>query len=187
MAKFPSSSFTALVLTLASGVLGYAQSSSGTVRGSVLDPSGAAIAGASVEISNPVSHYQQTAKSNAQGTFQFANLPYNNYHLAVNAPGFQSTQQDVDVRSAAVAYGHKDYVASRRRNHQRDGGKLRGFGGDRFHDAHGRGSQPVRQVAARKQLVFLEFSGHAGVARSFGRFQWPLPRPGRSRVQLVFD
>jgi len=78
----------------------YAQSSSGTIRGSVLDPSGAAIANAIVEIQNPVSHYSRSAQTDGQGNFQFANIPYNPYHLTVTAVGFQTGTQDVDVRSA---------------------------------------------------------------------------------------
>ena len=37
-----------------------AQATSGSVRGAVVDPSGAAVAGATIEIQNPVSHYDQT-------------------------------------------------------------------------------------------------------------------------------
>ncbi len=90
------------LLFVASPVATYAQSSggnAGTVRGSVLDPSGAAIAGATVQIENPVSHYNQTAKTDTQGNFAFVNIPYNNYHVLVNASSFQNTGQDVDVRS----------------------------------------------------------------------------------------
>jgi hypothetical protein len=82
---------------------GFAQSSSGTsgtIRGLVLDPSGAAIGGAAVEIHNPVSHYERTTRADAQGRFTFDNIPFNNYHLSATAPGFQSGSQDVDVRSA---------------------------------------------------------------------------------------
>ncbi len=82
-----------------SQVLSYAQSNSGTVRGSVVDPSGAAIAGATVEIHNPVSHYDQSTKTSHQGTFEFDNIPFNNYHMVVTASGFQAGTQDVDVRS----------------------------------------------------------------------------------------
>ena len=91
-----------VVLAGSGGVLSYGQSSSGAIRGSVLDPSGAAIGGATVEIANPVSHYQQSVKTNAQGAFQFANIPYNNYHLTATASGFQSASQDIDVRSAVA-------------------------------------------------------------------------------------
>ncbi len=76
-----------------------AQSLAGIIRGSVVDPSGAVIPGASVQIQNPVSGYSRTTEADAQGNFQFANIPFNNYHLTANAPGFQTTERDVDVRS----------------------------------------------------------------------------------------
>ncbi len=72
---------------------------SGTIRGSVLDPTGKAIPKATVQIQNPVSHYTQTTQTDDQGNFQFANIPYNPYHTSAVAAGFQSTEQDVDVRS----------------------------------------------------------------------------------------
>src|SRR5580700_5690424 len=88
-----------VVLAFFCSTLSYAQSGSGTIKGTVLDQSGAAIGGATVAIVNPVSHYQQSAKSDAQGAFEFDNVPYNNYHMTANAAGMQSTEQDVDVRS----------------------------------------------------------------------------------------
>ena len=99
--KLSSAFPTSLVLCVCAGTgtLLHGQSSSGTVRGNVLDPSGAAIAGASVEIQNPVSHYQQTLKTDGQGNFVFNNVPYNNYHATAVAAGFQGSEQDVDVRS----------------------------------------------------------------------------------------
>jgi hypothetical protein len=90
------------VLSVASPVATYAQSSSanaGTVRGSVLDPSGAAIMGAIVEIQNPVSHYDQSVQTDAQGNFEFDNVPFNNYHLTATAKGFQGGEEDINVRS----------------------------------------------------------------------------------------
>src|ERR1017187_8088782 len=89
------------VSLLCSGILSFGQSlsSSGTVRGSVLDPSGAAVAGATVQIQNPVSHFTRKLVTDNQGKFEFDNIPYNNYHLSTVAPGFQSAEQDADVRS----------------------------------------------------------------------------------------
>ena len=55
----------------------------------MLDPSGAAITGASVEIENPVSHYTQATKTDSQGNFALNNVPFNNYHVSANASGFQ--------------------------------------------------------------------------------------------------
>ncbi len=80
----------------------YAQSTSanaGTIRGSVLDPSGSAIPGATVEIQNPVSHYDKSVQTNAQGIFELDNIPYNSYHLSATASGFQGAEQDANVRS----------------------------------------------------------------------------------------
>lgn len=73
---------------------------SGTVHGSVLDPSGAVVKNATVEIQNPVSEYTRTTQTDAQGNFEFDNVPFNNYHLTTTASGFQSNGQDIDVRSA---------------------------------------------------------------------------------------
>lgn len=78
---------------------GHSLSNSGTVRGSVLDPSGAAIVGAAVQIQNPVSHFVRTMVTDGQGKFEFDNIPYNNYHASAVAQGFQSFEQDLDVRS----------------------------------------------------------------------------------------
>jgi hypothetical protein len=78
---------------------GQSLSNSGTVRGSVLDPSGAAIVGAAVQIQNPVSHFVRTMVTDGQGKFEFDNIPYNNYHASAVAQGFQSFEQDLDVRS----------------------------------------------------------------------------------------
>ncbi|MGD1093255.1 MAG: TonB-dependent receptor, partial [Bryobacteraceae bacterium] len=99
MIKLGSSTLARLMLALSCGVLSYAQSGSGTIRGTVLDPSGAAVRNVTVTIQNPVSHYQQSVNSDAQGAFEFDNVPFNNYHLTATAAGFSNAQQDVDVRS----------------------------------------------------------------------------------------
>ena len=112
-----------VILAFSGGVLSYGQSASGAIRGTVLDPSGSAIAGATVEISNPVSHYQQSVKTSAQGAFQFANIPYNNYHLTANASGFQERRAG---RGCAVGCGGRchAHAAGRCFDHQRNGGKF---------------------------------------------------------------
>ncbi|MBZ5582392.1 MAG: carboxypeptidase regulatory-like domain-containing protein [Acidobacteriia bacterium] len=70
----------------------------GTIEGTVLDPSGAAVAGAQVTISNPVSGYKQAVTSAAEGAFRLVNIPPNPYHLEVTAPGFSAFFQDVAIR-----------------------------------------------------------------------------------------
>jgi hypothetical protein len=83
------------------GLAGFAQNF-GTVHGSVTDPTGAVIAGATVDIQNPVSHFSRQTKTDTSGNFEFSNIPYNNYHVTASARGFSSAAQDVDVRSTVV-------------------------------------------------------------------------------------
>ena len=70
------------------------------VAGTVLDPTGAIVPNATVEIHNPVSHFNRSTFSDAAGKFAFSNVPFNNYHISINAAGFTPYSQDVDVRSA---------------------------------------------------------------------------------------
>jgi hypothetical protein len=77
-----------------------AQSASGTIQGVVKDPSGAVVAGAKVEISNPVSGFHRETVTGNTGEFRFTNLPFNPYHLVVTAKSFAASSQDLDVRSA---------------------------------------------------------------------------------------
>ncbi len=79
---------------------GRAQSNSGSMDGVVKDQSGASVPGAKVEITYPVSGFHRETTTDADGAFRFTNVPFNPYHLVVTAAGFDSTSQDVDVRSA---------------------------------------------------------------------------------------
>lgn len=77
-----------------------AAGNSGTVSGTVTDPSGAIVAKAAVEMHNPVSGFDQSTVTDPSGNFSFTNVPFNPYHLTVIASGFGPYVQDVDVRSA---------------------------------------------------------------------------------------
>jgi Carboxypeptidase regulatory-like domain len=72
---------------------------SGNVKGTVLDPSGAAVPKAAVTIHNPVSGYERSTESDSAGQFSFSNVPFDSYHLTVTAAGFADFAQDVAVRS----------------------------------------------------------------------------------------
>ncbi|MGC2109761.1 MAG: TonB-dependent receptor [Candidatus Korobacteraceae bacterium] len=73
---------------------------SGSINGTVTDPSGAVIPGATVVISNPVSQFTRTTTTDPTGKFSFPNVPLNPYHMTVNLAGFAPYAQDVDMRSA---------------------------------------------------------------------------------------
>jgi Carboxypeptidase regulatory-like domain len=72
----------------------------GSIEGVVKDPSGAAIVGAMVEISYPVTGFHRAATTGSDGSFRFTNVPFNPYHLTVTAAGFEAYTQDIDVRSS---------------------------------------------------------------------------------------
>ena len=83
------------------GSFAYAQSggSSGSITGSILDPTGAVVPNATVEIHNPVSHFDRSTTTDKTGNFSLPNVPFNPYHLTVTAAGFVQTSRDVDIRS----------------------------------------------------------------------------------------
>ena len=70
-----------------------------TVMGTVVDPSGAVIPNATVEIRNPVSGFERITTTDNGGRFAMPNVPFNPYHLVARSQGFAAHTQDVDVRS----------------------------------------------------------------------------------------
>lgn len=77
--------------------------SSGTVQGTVLDPSGAVVPNAAVELSNPVTNFKVSTDTDVNGHFILRQIPFNQYHLSVTASGFSPVAQDVEVRSTVPA------------------------------------------------------------------------------------
>jgi Carboxypeptidase regulatory-like domain/TonB-dependent Receptor Plug Domain len=92
--------FLVLGLVLAFGAGQAWGQASGTIEGVVKDPSGAVVANAAVEITDPVSGYDRTTTTGSDGAFRFTNVPFNTYHTVVTATGFALFTQDTDLRSA---------------------------------------------------------------------------------------
>jgi hypothetical protein len=90
----------AVVLLNAGTVSAQSAGSSGSINGTILDPSGAVVPDASVEIHNPVSGYDRKTTTDSKGNFSFPNVPFNPYHMTVTSAGFAQTAQDVQVRSS---------------------------------------------------------------------------------------
>ncbi len=85
---------------IATSSLAQSAGNSGSINGTVEDPTGAVVPNATVEIRNPVSGYDRSATTDTSGKFSFPNIPYNPYHLTATAAGFASHVEDVDVRSS---------------------------------------------------------------------------------------
>src|SRR5215469_1167921 len=80
----------------------YSQSlgNAGTIEGTVVDQSGAAIPNAEVTLHNALSGYSQSVKTEKEGSFRLTNIPPNPYHLEVKAPNFSTFGEDVAIRSS---------------------------------------------------------------------------------------
>ncbi len=74
--------------------LSHAQTSRGTVTGTVLDSSGAAVAGASVDLTGIETGVEQSTRSNDAGIYRFDAVDPGFYRLAVAHPGFKSYGAD---------------------------------------------------------------------------------------------
>jgi len=87
-------------LALPSLIFGQNLGSAGTVNGTVSDPSGAVIPGATATIHNPVTGFERSASTDSSGGFSFTNVPFNPYHLTVTATGFNPRTEDLDLNSS---------------------------------------------------------------------------------------
>src|SRR5437879_13419227 len=61
--------------------------STGTVAGTVTDPSGAAVAGAGVTLVDPSTNDSRKTTTNETGRYRFANVPPRTYNLTINKNG----------------------------------------------------------------------------------------------------
>jgi hypothetical protein len=89
-----------LTISFTLSVLAHAQSGSSTsITGTVVDPSGAVVTNATVEVRNPVSGFSRNTVTDTAGKFVIPNVPFNPYHVTVTGQGFSPYSGDVDVRS----------------------------------------------------------------------------------------
>ncbi len=81
------------MLSLAGGSALLGQAVNGTISGTVTDPSGAAIAGAKVEIINTATQVARSMTTNAQGRYSAPELIVGSYDVRASAAGFQNSVQ----------------------------------------------------------------------------------------------
>jgi Carboxypeptidase regulatory-like domain len=78
----------AIALLVGSG-MALAQSTTGTVMGTVKDTSGAAVSGAMVKLLNTGTNAARSTVASDMGSFQFPNLDVGTYQLEISAAGFE--------------------------------------------------------------------------------------------------
>jgi hypothetical protein len=94
--------FSLFFLLLAVIVWGaYGQTFRGAINGTVTDPTGAAVPGASVTATDTATNIVHSTTATSGGEFEFQDLPLGNYSVAVTASGFQKTT----VTNVAVSAG----------------------------------------------------------------------------------
>ncbi|MGI8811190.1 MAG: TonB-dependent receptor domain-containing protein [Pyrinomonadaceae bacterium] len=82
--------FAALVLTVAAGSLfAQAQSSSADLTGSVLDPNGSVVAGATVTAKNNATGFTRSSTTGDDGNYRILGLPPGEYELTTEAANFK--------------------------------------------------------------------------------------------------
>jgi hypothetical protein len=98
-----------VVLILTSSISLHGQSTYGTVDGSVTDPSGAALPGAQVTLTNKGTQEKHTQVTGGEGSYQFVNVIPGEYRLDIEKSGFKhfarpnvtvQVQQDTHIDAA---------------------------------------------------------------------------------------
>jgi hypothetical protein len=71
-----------------------AQETTGGIQGTIKDPSGAVVAGASVTVTTPTLVGAKETRTDSAGYYRFANLPPGAYTIVVKAQGFETLKQE---------------------------------------------------------------------------------------------
>ncbi len=87
-----------LALTMALSVAGFSQNTA-TLSGTVTDPGGNIVPGATILVENEFTRYRAEVKSEDDGSFAVTNIPYHSYNVTVSMPGFAAFRTQLSLRS----------------------------------------------------------------------------------------
>jgi hypothetical protein len=104
MSHFRVSAFC-IVLVLASGIAMAQVAGGGSIQGTITDPSGAVVPGATVTAENIATGVDTVRQTTAAGFFVLTPLPAGEYRVLVTAPGFQGLRQERVVVEALATVG----------------------------------------------------------------------------------
>jgi carboxypeptidase family protein/TonB-dependent receptor-like protein len=92
-----------LMCTLVFSFSAFAQETTGGIQGTVKDPSGAVVSGATVTLSSPALIGKKTATTDSAGNYHIEQLPPGVYSVTTSAPGFSpETQQNLRIETGAL-------------------------------------------------------------------------------------
>ena len=78
----------AMVFLLGAPLLAQSEATTGVIEGTVVDPTGAALPGATAALRNTATNFEQTLTTNRQGRFRGLLLPLGPYRVTVSLQGF---------------------------------------------------------------------------------------------------
>ncbi len=92
-AAFTASLMSFAFIATAFSLVAYSQETTGSLQGTVRDPSGASIPHAVVTVTTPTLVGSKANETDSKGNYHFTNLPPGSYVITVDAPGFQSLKE----------------------------------------------------------------------------------------------
>src|SRR6266849_5539930 len=93
-----------LLLVAVPGCFGQAAAINGQIEGTVTDPSGAVVPGATITIENVNTGFTRTLKTDESGFFRFTVLPLGTYALKADASGFaQEKRSGIAISAGSTA------------------------------------------------------------------------------------
>jgi iron complex outermembrane receptor protein len=90
-------SIAVLVAILLMAAVGQAETGNVVLAGTVLDPSGLGVPGATLTLAGTTPGVSRTAVTDRSGLYRLPDLPVGTYHLKVSYPGFAPYSQDVTL------------------------------------------------------------------------------------------
>src|SRR5258706_14621890 len=95
------SHFAVVAVLLAFAATSGAQTVTIALSGTVIDPSGAPVPGADLQLVSQTTHSTLTAKTNSVGLFRFPLVQPGRYELTIQASGFKNyVESDIDLTSS---------------------------------------------------------------------------------------
>ena len=91
-----------LLLTAGPSYEAYAQAVYGTIAGTISDPQGASISGASITVTNIAQNVTTTAKTNDSGHYEATHLIPGTYQVKIEQQGYKTAVQEVVVKADVV-------------------------------------------------------------------------------------
>jgi len=94
----------AVLLTCLFAATAFGQTTTGSLTGTVTDPSGAVVAGATLTLVKPETGAERTTTSSTEGRFDFQTLQPGKYNITVDAKGFKkAVSRDIIISVTQIA------------------------------------------------------------------------------------